>query len=189
MAKPPLTGIDPLKIFMHADGFYKANRILGNIDFSKDTQTAIDIAAPVVVLQAFNCELFLKCLICIETNTVPRGHDLSNLFDQIQPKTKARIIDKWNNEIVPMRKERWEQIEASRGGSDKFPRNLPAAIQAGQKAFEIIRYGYEGNAKGLIWCLGDLPPYLGQIILEMKPEWANARRPFHEIPKPSAPTR
>ena len=36
------------------------------------------------VNSSFSSELYLKCLILIETNTTPRLHDLEKLFDQLK---------------------------------------------------------------------------------------------------------
>lgn len=54
--------------------------------------------APCAVNLAFSCELYLKALIAQENNGIIRkGHDLIELFDQLDPVTKYKIRVKYNS--------------------------------------------------------------------------------------------
>jgi hypothetical protein len=174
----PSRPIDPANIWMHADCFYQTLRILYNINPGND-QLAITIAQPAMVIGALTIELFLKCLICIETGKVPRIHHLRELFDMLTPKTRSRIAEQWDNLIVPYRKPEWDAME----GAVKITiaRDLPTALTVGSEAFEKIRYSYEGVSEDLQYYLQDLPPLLGQTVLEMKPEWKNLRKPAQPV--------
>jgi HEPN domain-containing protein len=85
----------------------------------------VTLAEPVVVLGALTTELFLKCLISIETGKASHGHDLKELFDELSPETRARIERAWDNDIVPLRNKEWDDIE--RFGLE-MPRDLPSEL-------------------------------------------------------------
>lgn len=136
---------------------------------------------PLIVLGALTTELFLKCLICIETGDKPRGHNLRELFDQLNAATRARIQNMWDSGIALRRRKEWDEIE--RFGL-KMPRDLPSALAKGSNAFERIRYSYEENTEGLHYYLEDLPPLLEGLILEMKPEFEAFRRMPLPLPAP-----
>ena len=127
-----------------------------------------------MVLGALTIELFLKCLICIESGLAPRGHNLKNLFDSLSEATQKRIQHSWNTGIAVRRAEEWDEMERALGV--KIARDLPTALTVASKSFELIRYSYEGNTKELQYYLQDLPALLGRVILEMKPEFASVRR-------------
>jgi hypothetical protein len=55
---------DPLKIFMNAERFRQADLLLRSFN---EQQIAVTIASPALILSAFASELYLKCIVCIET--------------------------------------------------------------------------------------------------------------------------
>jgi hypothetical protein len=180
MTKRP-SRVDPVQIFLHADGFYKVGGALDALDWKQNPQIMTDMGHARIVLSALNSELFLKCLICIETDKVAHGHHLRTLFKQLRPKTRNRITHLWNTEVVPLRNEMWTKIENSIIDGHKIDRDLLAALAGGSEAFEKIRYSYEGNHRNVRFYLSDLPWVLRTVILEMRPEWRAARKPFQEI--------
>lgn len=180
MARQPLKGINPLDIFMHAKGFHEAENYIANERMGHNPQLALEMGQAVMVLAAFNSELFLKCLICIETGLVPTGHYLDGLFDQLSPETRARIEHIWKTEIVPLRDPMWTSIEKNFGNGETLHRDLPSAIKAGRRAFEKMRYAYEPESKGSQFYIADLPRLLYYVILEKKPEWARLQRKVNE---------
>jgi hypothetical protein len=182
MARQPLKNINPLDIFMHARGFHAAEDYIASINLSQNPQLALEMSQAAMVLAAFNCELFLKCLICIETGLVPSGHYLDELFDQLAPGTRARIEHIWDSEIVPMRNPMWTKTEEVFGKGDTLKRDLPSAIKAGRRAFEKMRYSYEPDSKDSQFIIGDLPRLLYYVILEKKPEWTRLQRKVSEVP-------
>jgi hypothetical protein len=180
--RPPARAVDPLKIFEQAHGFYQALAILCNIE-PEDTQLAVTIGEPVMVVGAFTIELFLKCLISLETGTLPtRVHHLKELFDKLTPATQIRIEAEWQK-IAAHRSAEWDGFENSLG--IEIARDLPSALAAGADAFQRIRYSYEGGNESLQFYLQDLPRALGRVILEAKPEWSGHRRGYQPLPEPS----
>ena len=114
---------------MHAVGFHAAENALGTLINQPNTQLAAQVVEPTMVLSAFTTELFLKCLICLETTLTPQGHDSFELFEQLKPATQQKLVHIWNTHIVPRRDPEWKFIEKIQyGGAKKFKRDLPGAL-------------------------------------------------------------
>jgi hypothetical protein len=177
------------KIFEHAESFYQAAAALRShlpvrlrSDHFENIHAALTLTEPLVVLDALTCELYLKCLICIETGDAPRGHDLRKLYDQVSGATRTRIESSWDSEVATRRRKKWDDLE--RFGL-KVYRELPLALANGTNSFERYRYSYEGNTQGVHFYLDDLPSLLQRFILEMKPEFEAYRRaplPIQQMP-------
>jgi hypothetical protein len=179
MAKP----VAPEKLFEHAGCFYQALNVLQAVapHPRQNLHGAVTLVAPVIVLGALTIELFLKCLISIETGKVSHGHDLKELFDELSAEVRARIEHAWDNDIVPLRRNEWDGIETF---GLMMPRDLPSALVKGSEAFKRIRYSYEGNTEGVHFYVGDLPALLEKLILEIKPEFEVYRRRALSLPAP-----
>jgi hypothetical protein len=146
MAKLPIAAE---KVFEQAECFYQASAVLRSHlpvrvrpDHFENVHAALTLTEPLIVLDALTSELFLKCLICIETGSAPREHDLKKLFYRLFEPTRSRIQSFWDNEIVPRRREKWDNLE--RLGL-KIARDLPSALAKGTDAFRQYRYSYEGD--------------------------------------------
>jgi hypothetical protein len=173
--------INPAKVFEQADCFYQALAVLCNVD-PENIQLGVMLGEPVMVIGALTIELFLKCLVCIETSEVPRSHDLKELFSRLSEPTQNRIQTEWDAGIATRRAKEWDDLEHRFGV--KIARDLPSALAVGSRSFELIRYSYEGNTKDLQYYLQDLPALLGRVILEMRPEFLASRR--KPLPPPPA---
>jgi hypothetical protein len=178
MAKQSIAAAE--KIFEHAECFYQASAVLHthdpvgpHPDNHKRTHAALTLIEPRIVIEAFTTELFLKCLICIETGSVPREHNLKKLFDLLSKATRTRIESWWDSEVATRRREEWDELEKF---GLKIPRDLPKALDKGTDAFKLYRYSYEENTEGLHYYLEDLPALLERLILEMRPDFKNYRR-------------
>jgi hypothetical protein len=171
-------GVDPSKIFVQADCFYTTLAILCNVN-PNDMRLAVTIGEPVMVLGALTIELFLKCLLCIESGDVPRGHNLKELFEKLSPTIRGRIEDGWSK-IAAHRGADWDGLEASMAVT--IARDLPSALAVAGDTFQKLRYSYEGNTERLQYYLQDLPRLLGRIVLEIRPEWEDLRRNPQPLP-------
>src|SRR5580700_2055988 len=76
MKKPSKAPIDPHEIYLHAFRFHENDHRLRNSISPEDPNEVMLIAHPSMMLSAFASELYLKCLLCIETGKVHTGHDL-----------------------------------------------------------------------------------------------------------------
>jgi len=83
-------------------------------------------------LAAFTCELYLKCVIYYQTGKRATGHDIGNLFDQLNDGTRKLL------------KEKLERVEII------VKEDFSAEIEDASKAFSKWRYLYEGAPRGFI---------------------------------------
>ena len=93
-----VTQFEPSKIFEHALAFHKSFELLSKSVIPSDgappsEQDVGTIAYPSLVLSAFTSEIYLKCLLCVETGNVPNGHNLCDLFMKLTDETKLSLDD------------------------------------------------------------------------------------------------
>jgi hypothetical protein len=175
MMSMPKSSISAQRVFEQAECFYQTFMALLRLrpDPREDVHATVTLAEPLIVLAAFANELFLKCIICIETGDTTHGHNLKELFDRISETSRARMEKRWDDAVVERRREEWDRLE---GLGLKVARDLPSALAKGAKAFERYRYSYEENADGLHFYLEDLSGLLERLILEMRPDFEAFRR-------------
>ena len=151
-------------IFFEADAFNLAAQILTQFSIPN-----IRLMLPHVVLTSFSSELYLKCMILIETGNVPSGHDLAKLFDQLKDGTKQIIENEWNAETAKQ-----SAVEV-----DRRARNLKDTLAKEANAFVTWRYAYEpGELCG--FSLWNLPAILHKHILAIRPELQPPSPPVQE---------
>jgi hypothetical protein len=137
------------------------------------TPQSPQILVPAIALSAFASELFLKCLIAIETNAnPPKGHDLSDFFKHLTPLTRGRLTQMWGSHAAGQ-KALWDASDKMTG--QKCPRDLPSALELGKDSFEAMRYLYEKQQ--FVFNFHDLPHMLERRVLELRPEWPAPMRP------------
>lgn len=189
MKKPAKVHVDPAKIFLQAHRFNQAYKMLmpveGPVQYGPGDEV---LAQPAAVVSAFACELFFKCLIRIETGTVPHGHHLKHFYDRLTPPTRNRVTDLWNTLVVPIRRQQASMLHPNDRPPNDLLADLKAALIAGNAAFEKIRYSYEGDLEDFAYVLSDLAPVLGHVCVELKPELAALRPPLNQK-QPTSPTR
>lgn len=170
MKRPPKAGLDPCKIFDHATHFHASDHRLQNtVPFDKPEQLPL-VAHPSMVLSAFASELYLKCLLCIETGLVPNTHNLKKLFDGLKPSTKSRLEALWDEHLKsPQRKKIFDHLRTLPEGKNLRP-DLEHALDLGADSFIELRYIYENGS--VFFLLGEFPNLLRQTILERFPELA-----------------
>jgi hypothetical protein len=165
----------PHSIFVHADGFLKTtsylNKAPGDPNFDPLCFSAL------VATTAFASELYLKCLIQIETQMVVRKeHNLRTLFSKLPNNTQEEIEKRFvewqgtepQNVYVMMAKELQE-------AADNRPKTFREALKAGANAFVEWRYLYESNETGNAFGLFPLPSILRSVILKRMPQWGTFR--------------
>jgi hypothetical protein len=171
MKGPPQPKLDPQQIYLNGCRFQFASERLRDANHLRPGDFEL-LAYPSMVLSAFASELYLKCLICIETGTVPDSiHSLKKLFRQINRRYQSQVEDGWKLQVQrPDIVQSLAMIEAQYGV--KVPRDLDWALDAGSHGFVQIRYIYEGAQTKFL--LGDFPQILRAVILQVKPEWIPA---------------
>lgn len=168
--------IDPFRIFVIGHNFLVAQHSLR--DMGRASHDLMDsLALPTSVVSSFCCELYLKALLHIETGTALRGHNLRKLYDALSRKTRVKLQGLWDEYVESVASE-WNRIEKHTG--EKIARDLPSALSAGSRAFELMRYRYEDSPEDFQYYLHALPHMLGCVMLELKPEW---KERYANLPK------
>jgi hypothetical protein len=160
---------EPRDIFMHAYHFHESDHRLRDTISSKNLDQVAIIAHPSMVLSAFASELYLKCLLCIETGSVPKGHNLRDLFLRLDASTRKHIDDLWDEELRRPHKQRELNFIRGLPGGDQLQTNLSYVLEISAKGFEELRYIYETDCPRFL--LGEFPNILHKVILERHPEW------------------
>jgi hypothetical protein len=161
----------PQSIFVHADGFLKSA-----ISLNKQPHDPLfdpGMVSVVVTNSAFASELYLKCLIQIETGQLIKDeHNLHALFRKLRAETQQEIEDPFNAELAKQPKHDMNQAdpEIQKAVADR-PTTFRQALKVGGKAFVEWRYLYESENTAPFG-LFPLPHILRKSILIRKPEWA-----------------
>lgn len=91
--------LDPLKTARQAQSFNRAKEILW-AQIQSDKVDAVELHPSSCTLAAFSCELFLKCIICIEKGDAPKGHDLLPLYKELKPETRRQLDGLWTQQAL-----------------------------------------------------------------------------------------
>jgi len=175
MGNQPKSYNNCLKIFVHASHFHESDHRLRNrVPANRPDQVPL-VAHPSMVLSAFASELYLKCLLCLETGRAPQIHHLRNLFDKLLPETRERLKSLWDSDIK--RAERQRVLEHIRTLPDghRLRVDLPSVLVLGANAFQELRYFYETEKS--FFLLSDFPNLLRTVILERMPWWVTVAPP------------
>lgn len=135
------------------------------------------VSQSALALSAFTSELYLKCLLCVETGNAPATHNLKNLFDALQLLTKREFDDLWDGDI--RRPENQLVIAHLRTlpAGKTLRLDLRYALDVGANSFMDLRYFYE--TERAYFLLTDFPNLLRKVILKRFPAWQSA------LPKPA----
>lgn len=147
---------DPRQLFTNADNFRLQSQLPGDVRFGQS----------VVVLAAFASELFIKCIVTLESGRQPAGHDLAALFSKISRAVRTKIEKRWDIEFAPKRAEQLDAVEKDLG--IKIPRDFNSLLRVGAKSFAQMRYAHEQQPAGNFF-LVDFPLLLRATIIDMKP--------------------
>jgi hypothetical protein len=169
----PKRTIDVERIFKAAVGFEYAMHIVGNATAKRGRTLGIDgqgiaTVIPMCVIAAFSCELYLKCLYCLDGGGKQYEHKLLELYKALGSNRRQRI-----QEIYPEEFNRNSLYVAMRNHQpDKSLFELETALKRGSKVFEQWRYFYEGGVDS-----SPIPTpvitTIKTVILEIKPDWNN----------------
>jgi HEPN domain-containing protein len=167
---------EPERIFRQAIRFHRAQRILME---SSPNEERGALLYPICVLAAFTVELLLKCLIRIEGRDPPQIHDLLCLFNQLSASTQEQLAAMWSDYAQ-------HRVEALRQAGVKIEPELTAALAAGRKGFEVIRYAHEEPEEDCVFYLTALPNMLIKVALVIRPDWATSCRSPAQAPASGA---
>lgn len=169
--KKPNTPTKPITtegIFYAAASFEFTSRML-ETEASTSTRAGISTPTlfPALALAAFSSELYLKCLIFMETNQAPWGHSLTDLFAALKQDSKDRIIlINFHPPGVPTPHKPINPA-AKADLEDAFYSQLNAC----SRAFEEFRYFHEKISESpMLWFRQSVGRPTRRRILEMRPD-------------------
>ena len=142
-----------------------------------------------VTNSAFASELYLKCLVLLETGQLMKAqHNLRKLFSKLRGKTQNAIETQFNEEMAKA-PAIGAEAKTQLGGKEP-PRTLREALKEGGEAFIKWRYMYE-NDNLQFFGLFPLPPILDGIILVQKPGWKDFKLTLAMLPNapPTSPVQ
>jgi hypothetical protein len=159
--------IDPKRVFMQGQQFHNF------VNFANASTTANSIMvamfAPVAVSAAFAAELYLKCISCLEHQSIPHSHDLEVLYHRLSKAAKVRLDILWD---IKLREGLPGHLDlADRLAGRKLRRDLPGVLAESARAFEQFRYLYEGRDDVSAQVSFLFPDVARNYILEIQPGW------------------
>jgi hypothetical protein len=150
------------RMFKVGNGFWKGSRILLNsLRETKDS----DLHIPIFIDQAFAGEIYLKCLLLIQTGKYPKGHDLKFLFDQLPATEKSAVDEIYKNEFK-------NSILYRHLMTRKVVSKLSSVLARAGKTYVNMRYSFQSTAKPLGPTVG-LPEFIEAVrkrLLVIEPE-------------------
>ena len=164
---------DPADIFVIAEQFRDASKFL---ILAREHGWQTDVAMPAVTCAAFAMELFLKCLLAMETGKVPEIHDLRHLFNRLGKLSQ----DKIRAYFAPYLPDVKEHVERQYllGGQPPPPPlvDFDFVLNASRRAFPLARYIYEsGLPGGQGWIADGIMEAVRKTILDAHTDWKDAR--------------
>lgn len=164
---------DPHKIFLFARQFDVAQNVLlqqvGNVSNNQ-------VVVPMLVNLAFAFELYLKCLIVLDTGREVRTHNYRKLFVALTPTTRDKvkeIFDHLPKSVLEVAASHDEEMRKA-----NFDYSFEGVLASSQDAFEKLRYNYEGKLRvGEGFTAGRAMGAVIEEIRNRQPEWFNPPRP------------
>ena len=172
---PPPEGELAYKIFIHAQRFGKAALFMGEQLKGGD----LDFALPCAVMGAFVLELYLKCLVSIETGKPPpEKHEFSILFDSLSQASKSKIKDFFDQNPPAIRKQFEAGIFPGKTPEEveflkKMDVSFEGLLKAAENSFQQFRYACEEKMvkKPPSFQMGPMIQGVINVIEEHRPNW------------------
>jgi HEPN domain-containing protein len=162
----------PQSIFVHADGFLKAANYLNAPQPNGAPMDPLCFAA-LVTNSAFASELYLKCLIQLDSGQqVIKEHNLRKLFAKLTPATQKDLESRFD--LLLAKQPAYDESKMTaemRDAASKRPTTFRETLRSGADAFTEWRYLYENDGFSNPFGLFPLPSLLRTVILERQPEW------------------
>jgi hypothetical protein len=163
-----MSKIDPQDILRSADSFSAACKTL------QDAATqgrAVVIEIVLATLEALTVELYLKCLIMLESGQYRSGHDLYKFFKCLAPQTRSELQQAHDVYLT-----RWPAVVAAIKAKG-YKTDLESLLIAGRHAFTDFRYAHEAGSKkargkqNVMFGLHGLAVCIRARIMKLKPDW------------------
>jgi hypothetical protein len=166
MARPTAKP-DAVVMFLVAEQYWKASHQLAQ------PASREDVAFPTVVCAAFALEIYLKCLLVMQTGKFSPSHNLKHIFGELPSATQARIRDLFAPYLPMVQK---TVTKMTKPGSPLPPTvDFDFVMNLSQDAFTVTRYVYEGVPSMSGWMGTPIVRATRTAILELHPDWETRR--------------
>lgn len=170
---------DPASIFIVAEQFRSADKMMhmilnGDLQFQGQT-VSFDVSVPMVTCAAFALELYLKCLISMETGQAPPNkHEFDYLFKRLHADTQKAIREYFDRNSVDV--VAFVKSEFAKAGKPAPTVDFDYVLGVSTRAFPIARYLYEGLPAEQGWLAEAIMEGTRAVILKRFPQWASGRQ-------------
>jgi len=161
------------EIFIYAESFSHASETLAKIarngeEGKQFKSLSLHAASPVITVDSFALELYLKCLHWIDRKKEPtKLHKYVELFEALSPDAQKSIAV-WYQQIL---KQNDATVRQHARDFPKFDYSLKNWLQLSNNTFTRIRYAFEGKTGDIIYW-----PFLRvavrNVIVSSAPGWS-----------------
>jgi hypothetical protein len=168
------TNVSRSSLFIIGSGFWKTAQLLSQ---RLGSTSDFDLVSPIFVNLAFSCEVYLECLILIQTANLEHGHDLYKLFLKLPSSDRGAIEKRYvsflnSSPIVKAMKRDFPSTDLT----------LDKVLSEFSQTFQNWRYSYEGAVNQTIG-LGEFVNAIQRHLMQAIPELNKALHvpfPFSE---------
>jgi hypothetical protein len=154
------------RMFKVGSGFWKGSKMLSNcLGKTKD----FDLTSPILVNISFAGEVYLKCLLLIQTGKYPKrgreAHDLKRLYDELPKTDQAAIDNAYKNNFE-------NSLLFRLLMKPKSVPKLRTVLAGAGETFINVRYGFDSEKEppGPTVGLQEFVEAVQQRLLAIKPE-------------------
>jgi HEPN domain-containing protein len=165
MAEKQKSEPDVKLVFLNAEAFLEVSKVA--LDASNKGNTKI-LNLALATTTSFALEIYLKCLLLLETGNAPRDHDLYNLFHSLKSATQSELT-KDHEKFVKL-----NPAFKARLTEEGLPLDLEELLKRGRNAFVDFRYAYEHDPVRSDFALNGLTKCVREQILKIQPDWDSA---------------
>jgi hypothetical protein len=81
------------QLLRNAHQFRLSYKIIKDLIEEGSERRYLDLIPACIIILAFSCELQLKTIIRLESNSISQGHSFEKLFEKLTPESQSKIID------------------------------------------------------------------------------------------------
>jgi HEPN domain-containing protein len=156
---------DPRLAFVSAEAFLEVCKVLVAALEAGNTRI---LSLAMATNAAFSLEMYLKCLLLLETGNALWGHDLYDLFRTLSESTRSELT-RAHEEFVESNPALMERLSQEGLATD-----LEQLLKRGRSAFSDFRYAHEQIPLNTDFALNGLTYCVRERILMLRPEWKSA---------------
>jgi hypothetical protein len=156
------------EIFKNAEAYFKVYRLVSQQQ--ENNHYSLPMIEASLTNHAFACELYLKCIYCIENNESTERHEPHLVFEKLKLQTQQAIA-----EIYYKIQESPESKSQHIGMANT---DLISILTEAKTAYQRFRYAYEARSDAFAYRMHDVLKACRRYILQIYPEWPVLNAPL-----------